>query len=117
MSYKKEMCMLMNSTNLAGVLKQLPSLTYTPDGLPILRFVVSISDETRAGKRYTIAIPVEVAGDRAETLAQILGVGDSVVISGKLHYRARADKPGVLGVYGVQVQKLTPHKADMATAS
>jgi single-stranded DNA-binding protein len=109
--------MFMNTTHLAGVLKQLPSLSYTSDGLPILRFVVSVSDETRAGKVYTLGIPVEVVGDRAETLAQGLNAGDHVVVTGKLQHRTRAEQQGSLGVYGIQVQKVTPHKSDMAMSA
>jgi primosomal replication protein N len=98
--------MHLNSVQVAGVVKTVPSLTYSRDGVPLLRLLVHVAEETRAGKAFTVGIPVEVAGDRAEALAEQLNAGDHVLVSGKLQHRTREDRTSSLGVYGIRVQPL-----------
>jgi primosomal replication protein N len=106
--------MNLNSVQLAGVVKVAPSLTYSREGVPTLHLLLSIEEETRSGKTFTLGIPVAVVGDRAESLAERLEAGDVVIVSGKLQHRTRADRTGSLGVYGVHVQRLRPVAADTA---
>jgi primosomal replication protein N len=106
--------MNLNSVQLAGVVKVAPSLSYSREGVPRLHLLLSIEDETRTGTRFTLGIPVEVVGERAEFLAKRLEAGDTVLVSGKLRHRTRADRTGSLGVYGVHVQRLRPVAEDAA---
>jgi primosomal replication protein N len=115
-SSKKELAMNLNSVTLAGMVKVAPALSYSSNGVPVLRLLLKIHDETRAGKPFTIGVPVEVVGDRAEGLAETLDVGDYVVVSGKLQHRTNTNQASPLGVYGISVQKLK-HQQEAAVRS
>jgi single-stranded DNA-binding protein len=98
----------LNSVTLAGKVGKALGLVYRKDGKPVVKFTVLIDDENRAlGKVFTVAIPCELAGDRAEQLAEDLEMGHRVLIHGRLAYRVNGEQAGGdLSVYAHQVQSL-----------
>jgi|ERR671925_1518342 primosomal replication protein N len=101
-----------NSVILAGCIARPPTLSYRPDGVAVLRFVLVVEEENpKLDKTFKTAVPCELVGDRAAALgdpAQALGSelaeGDTVVVRGRLAYRATAESAG--GTLGVLCQRV-----------
>jgi primosomal replication protein N len=101
--------MNMNSVTLAGCVRQAPTIHYREDGIPVLKFTLSIQEENaKLGKTFTLGVPCEVIGPRAEALGEKLAVGETVLVSGKLAYRAAGEGKagGQLAIYAHQAVRL-----------
>jgi single-stranded DNA-binding protein len=98
----------MNTVTLAGRMGKSMGLLYRQDGKPMLKFTIIIEDtNVILNKTFTTVIPCELAGDRAERLAEELEAGDRVLITGRLAYRSNGDQATTsLGVYCHQAQRL-----------
>jgi single-stranded DNA-binding protein len=101
-----------NSVILAGRIARAPALSYRPDGVAVLRFVLVIEEENpKLNKTFKTAVPCELMGagatalgDPAQALGSELGEGDTVVVRGRLAYRATAEQAG--GTLGVLCQRV-----------
>jgi single-strand DNA-binding protein len=85
-----------NKVILAGNLTRDPELRYTPKGTAIARLGLAVSrrwrTETGELKDETTFVDVDAFGKAAETIAQYLKKGRSVLIEGRLRYDTWEDK-------------------------
>jgi single-strand DNA-binding protein len=85
-----------NKVILAGNLTRDPELRYTPKGTAIARLGLAVNrrwrTETGELKDETTFVDVDAFGKTAETIAQYLKKGRSVLIEGRLRYDTWEDK-------------------------
>ncbi|MEJ5236897.1 single-stranded DNA-binding protein [Limisphaera sp. VF-2] len=85
-----------NKVILAGNLTRDPELRYTPKGTAVARLGLAINrrwrTETGELKDETTFVDVDAFGKTAETIAQYLKKGRSVLIEGRLRYDTWEDK-------------------------
>jgi len=87
-----------NSVCLAGNLTRDPELRYTPAGKAVASFDLAINSfhKDKAGKKVeeTVFIPVTVWAKTAETCAEFLKKGRSVLIGGRIRQERWESKEG-----------------------
>lgn len=87
----------MNSVNISGGLTRDCELRTTQGGMSVLTFSVAVSDrrknpQTGEWESYPNYVDCTMFGSRAEKVAQYIGKGSKVAISGKLRWSQWTDK-------------------------
>lgn len=89
----------LNEVNILGNLGKTPSMSYFPDGTPVLRISLATSEKytTKKGEiiETTTWHPVQLTGRLAEIVVQYLDKGDQLFVKGKLRHRNYKDNQGV----------------------
>jgi len=78
----------LNRVLITGRLTADPNLSYTPDGIPILKFRIASSnyykDQSGNWKETVAYLPVSIWRQQAERLSDTLHKGSAVLVEGKL---------------------------------
>jgi single-strand DNA-binding protein len=89
-----------------------PRLTYAEHGTPQCSFMLLVAEPGKEGATFKLYVPVDIFGDRAESVAETIQNGDVVLVDGKLRWRSWIDKKtgqkeGKLAVlaWSVQVER------------
>lgn len=86
-----------NKVILMGNLTRDIELRFLPSGTPIVEVGMAVNDRVKRGDEWvdeTCFVEVTVFGKRAETMAQYLSKGSSILVDGRLKY-SQWEKDGV----------------------
>lgn len=98
----------MNRVIVSGTISSYgPKISYTDAGKPQTSFTVVCEEPGREGASYKTFVPVLIVGAKAEDVAETLEAGDTILLEGKLAYKAGKTKDaGKLIVTGFTVEVL-----------
>lgn len=112
-----------NHIMISGRLTADPSLNFTPDGVPILKFRVASGrmyrDKEGNWKEAVAFIPVSVWREQAERLAEVLHKGSAVFIEGRLQSRSwevEGQRRNIVEINAWRVQNLEKSSAKEGAA-
>jgi single-stranded DNA-binding protein len=96
-----------------------PKLTYTQGAKPECKLTLVVEEAAKGGEAFRLYIPVFIYGDRAESCAEAVDVGDTVALDGKLSWKSTLKKDGTkLGLcvttFAVEVVQKAEASAEVA---
>jgi len=86
-------------------------VTFDADSKPQTSFTLRYEQEYGEGRTSKLFVPVDVLSSRAESIADLINDGDTVLIDGSLKWKSWTDKKtgekqGKLGVLAWQLEKI-----------